>query len=79
MKMARKNKPIEVDIRETDKHKGDTTDLEVVVKKKIIGTIHQEANDRHVSVEMSSGKKRQVASVDEAIETIIAEYNLHDL
>ena len=77
--MARKNKPIEVDIRETDKSKNNVTDLEVVVKKKVIGTIHQEDGDRLVSVEMSSGKKRQVNSVDEAIETIIAEYNLHDL
>lgn len=77
--MARKNKPIEVDIRETDKNKNNVTDLEVVVKKKVIGTIHQEDGDRLVSVEMSSGKKRQVNSVDEAIETIIAEYNLHDL
>lgn len=77
--MARKNKPIEVDIRETDKNKNNVTDLEVVVKKKVIGTIHQADGDRLVSVEMSSGKKRQVSSVDEAIETIIAEYNLHDL
>lgn len=77
--MARKNKPIEVDIRETDKSKNNVTDLEVVVKKKVIGTIHQVDGDRLVSVEMSSGKKRQVNSVDEAIETIIAEYNLHDL
>lgn len=77
--MARKNKPIEVDIRETNKNKNNVTDLEVVVKKKVIGTIHQKDGDRQVSVEMSSGKKRQVTSVDEAIETIIAEYNLHDL
>lgn len=77
--MARKNKPIEVDIRETDKNKGNVTDLEVVVKKKVIGKIRQEEGDRQVSVEMSSGKKRQVGSIDEAIETVIAEYNLHDL
>lgn len=77
--MARKNKPVEVDIRETNKNKENVTELEVVVKKKVIGKIRQEEGDRQVSVEMSSGKKRQVGSIDEAIETVIAEYNLHDL
>lgn len=77
--MARKNKPIEVDIRETSKNKGQVTDLEVVVKKKVIGTIHQDTPDSQVDVQMSSGKKRQVQTVDQAIEVIISEYNLHDL
>lgn len=77
--MAKKNKAIEVDIQETDKHKGDTTDLQVLVKKKVIGSIHQAPGDKQVSTVMSSGKKRQVKTVDEAIHVIIAEYNLHDL
>lgn len=77
--MAKRNKSIEVDIRETKHHTEDVVDLEVVVKKKIIGTIHHEPGQRQVIVETTSGKKRQVNSVDEAIEAVIAEYNLHDL
>lgn len=77
--MARKNKPIEVDIQETSKHSNDVTDLDVIINKKVIGHIFQEKDSRQVEITMSSGKKRQVNSVDEAIETIIAEYNLHDL
>lgn len=77
--MSKRNKSIEVEIRETDQNKSQVTDLEVVVKKKVIGKIHQDSADAQVSVEMSSGKKRHVRSIDEAIEAVISEYNLHDL
>lgn len=77
--MSKKNKAVEVDIIETDRHKGDQVDLEVKVKKKTIGQIQKPSGQSQVSALMSSGKKRQVKSVDEAIQAIIAEYNLHDL
>lgn len=77
--MSKRNKSIEVEIRETDRNKGQVTDLEVVIKKKVIGTIHQDSAEGPVSVSMSSGKNRQVKSIDEAIEVVISEYNLHDL
>lgn len=76
--MAR-NKTIEIDIRETSKNKGDVVDLELVAKKKVISTIHQESPDQKVSILMASGKKRTAQTIDEAIEAVIAEYNLHDL
>lgn len=76
--MAR-NKTIEIDIKETSKNKGDVVDLELVAKKKVIGTIHQESPDQKVSILMASGKKRTAQTIDEAIEAVIAEYNLHDL
>ena len=39
--MSKKNKAVEVDIIETDRHKGDQVDLEVKVKKKTIGQIQK--------------------------------------
>lgn len=39
--MSKKNKAVEVDIIETDRHKGDQVDLQVKVKKKTIGQIQK--------------------------------------
>lgn len=76
--MSKRSKSIDVEIRETALHKGECVDLEVVVSHKVIGTIHQETPKESVLVRIDD-KKRRVASVEEAIETIISEYNLHHL
>lgn len=77
--MSKKNKPVEVEIIETNKHKGSNVDLEVKVKKKTIGTLKQTEEEKLVNVTLPSGKTLNVGSVDEGIQSIVAEYNLHDL
>lgn len=75
--MGRKNKNIEVEIQETKKNTETYADLEIVVNKKIIGTVSQEENEQAYAT-YKSGREIPVRSVEEGIETVIAEYNLHD-
>lgn len=75
--VSKRNKNIEVEINETSNNKNDVTELELVVRKKVIGKLQQQA-DGPVTVEFKSGNKRTVPSIEEGIQTIIAEYNLHD-
>ncbi|PRY79335.1 DUF2969 family protein [Alkalibacterium olivapovliticus] len=75
--MSKRNKNIEVEINETENSKGNYTELELVVRKKVIGKIMQK-EDGPVSVEFKTGKKRTARSVDEGVQLVIEEYNLHD-
>lgn len=75
--MGRRNKNIEVEIQETKKNSNDYTELEVVVKKQVIGTISQPEGEQ-ATVVLKSGKKHKVKTVEEGIQLVIAEYNLHD-
>lgn len=75
--MGKRNKQIEVEINETKNNTADYTELELVVRKKVIGKIMQKA-DGPVSVEFKTGKKRTARSIDEGIQLIIEDYNLHD-
>ncbi|EXJ24057.1 hypothetical protein ADIAL_0437 [Alkalibacterium sp. AK22] len=75
--MGKRNKQIEVEINETKKNTADYTELELVVRKKVIGKIMQKA-DGPISVEFKTGKKRTARSIDEGIQLIIEDYNLHD-
>lgn len=77
--MSKKNKAVEVEINEGKNNKGDRVDLEVNVKNRTIGTIEQLPDDKQVTIKLASGKERKAQSVDEAIQALIAEYNLHDL
>lgn len=75
--MSKRNKNIEVEINEMENSKGNYTELELVVRKKVIGKIMQK-EDGPVSVEFKTGKKRTARSVDEGVQLVIEEYNLHD-
>lgn len=75
--MSKRNKNIEVEINETPNSKNDFTELELIVRKKVIGKLQQQA-DGPVSVEFKSGDRRTVQTIEEGIQSIIAEYNLHD-
>jgi len=77
--MSKKNKPVEVELIETNQHKDGNIDLEVKVKKKTIGSLKQGEGDRSIKVTLASGKEINVGSVNEGIQSIVAEYNLHDL
>lgn len=75
--MANRNKNIEVEIKETANQSESLTELEVLVKNKVIGTVRQPL-DEQVSVLYKAEKEMTAKTIDEGIQMIIAEYNLHD-
>lgn len=75
--MGKRNKQIEVEINETANNTDTYTEYELVVRKKVIGKLQQEG-DGLVNVEFKSGKKRTAQSMDEGVQMIIEEHNLHD-
>lgn len=75
--MARKNKEVKVSIVSGKLDSEEVTDLEVLVKDKKIGEIFQAEDDRQIQLNYMNGKKGSAISVEEAIRSIIAEYNLH--
>ena len=76
-KMARKKKTQEVSIVETSKDSDVITDLQVLVGDEVIGEIHQGEDDRHFQVLNIQKKKGTALSIEDAVEAIIADYNLH--
>lgn len=75
--MGKRNRQIEVEINETKNNTEDFTEFELVVKKKVIGRLQQEG-DGLVNVEFKSGNKRTAQTIDQGVQMIIEEYNLHD-
>lgn len=75
--MAKRNKNIEVEIRETANQSESLTELEVLVNNKVIGIVRQ-PQDEQVAVNYKSEKEMTAKTIDEGIQVIIAEYNLHD-
>lgn len=75
--MARKKKKQEVSIVETSKDSDVVTDLQVLVGDEVIGEIHQGEEDRHFQVTNVQQKKGTALSIEDAVETIIADYNLY--
>lgn len=75
--MANRNKNIEVEIKETTNQSDSLTELEVLVKNKVIGTVRQPL-DEQVAVSYKTEKEMTAKTIDEGIQMIIAEYNLHD-
>lgn len=76
--MGKRNRQIEVEINETKNNTDDFTELELVVNKKVIGRLQQEG-DSLVNVEFKSGNKRTAQTIDQGVQMIIEEYNLHDV
>lgn len=75
--MARKKKEVEVSIIPGKLDTEEVTDLEVVVEDQTIGEIYQAEDDRQIQVTYANGKKGSAISIEEAVRSIIAEYNLH--
>lgn len=76
--MAQKNKNEEVIIIETDKDSDTVTDLQVLIGEKVIGEISQNEGDRHYQVNMMNNQKATALSIEAAVQTILADYNLHN-
>lgn len=73
-----KKKTEEVNIVAGKRNNNEVTDLEVFIKNKKIGSILQEKDDRQIQLTYFSGRKGSAVSIDDAIHSIIADYNLHN-
>lgn len=75
--MARKKREEEVSIIAGKLESETVTDLEVFVKDEKIGSIFQDEDDRQIQVTYMNEKKGSAISIEEAVRSIIADYNLH--
>jgi len=74
--MAR-NKNEEVTIDATYRDSDTVTDLEVKIDDEVIGTIHRGEEDRQYQVSYGEDQKATATSIDNAVQAIISDYNLH--
>lgn len=75
--MARKKKEEEINIVAGKKDSDTVTDLQVLAKDHLIGEIYQGEEDRQYQVTYENGRKGTALSIEDAVRSIIAEYNLH--
>ena len=75
--MARKKKQEEISIVEGKLDSDTVTDLQVMAKDDLIGEIFQDEEDRQFQVKFANGRKGSALSIEDAVQAIIAEYNLH--
>jgi len=74
--MARnKNEEVSIDATYLDSEM--VTDLEVKIDEQVIGTIHQGEDDRQYQVHYGENQKATAISIENAVQTIISDYNLH--
>lgn len=72
--MARKNKPIEINLKDIS---SDPETYELWDGKKYIGTIRKEA-DRYLSFVDSKDTPFKSVKLDDAINELLMQYNLHN-
>lgn len=75
--MARKNKNEEVSIVATKNDSDVVTDLQVLIGDKLIGEIYQGEGDRHYQLTNVKEQKGTALSIEDAVQSILADYNLH--
>lgn len=75
--MARKKKQEEISIVEGKLDSDTVTDLQVMAKDDLIGEVFQDEEDRQFQVKFANGRKGSALSIEDAVQAIIAEYNLH--
>jgi hypothetical protein len=75
--MARKPKEEEVQIVTGKRDTEEVTDLQVRIKDEVIGEIYQGENDRHYKATNKEGHQVIAVSIEDAVQTILADYNLH--
>lgn len=75
--MAKKVREQEVIIREGSEHSSDFTDLEIIIGEKVIGRVKQADGERFCHVELPSGQTASQRTIDDAVQDILKEYNLH--
>ena len=75
--MARGNKEVKVEVRETERNTEDFVELELIITDEKIGTVQQEGK-KNPTVSMKDGKSFVVKTVDAGINDLIMDYNLHN-
>ncbi|WP_270216952.1 DUF2969 domain-containing protein [Pediococcus pentosaceus] len=73
--MSRREKKFEIEIKEVKEN--DLVINEVYINRQLVGQISQ-VNDKNFTASNQSGEMR-VKSMDEGIQWIVAEFNLHSL
>lgn len=73
--MFRREKKFEIEIKEVKEN--DSVINEVYINRQLVGQISQ-VNDKNFTASNQSGEMR-VKSMDEGIQWIVAEFNLHSL
>lgn len=73
-----KKKSFEVEIQPTSKDTPEQTSLELLINGEVVGTIDG-IKKNAFEVVFNSKKMMKVQSVDEAVEFLIREYNLHGM
>lgn len=76
--MSKNSKKIQVEVKETAKNKEGFVELELYVNEEKIGMIQQETGNP-VTVISNSGTESKARSVDEGINQLIMDYNLHTI
>ncbi|AGY81065.1 MULTISPECIES: DUF2969 family protein [Carnobacterium] len=76
--MAKGNKKIQVEVKETPNNKEGFTELELYVNDEKIGKL-QQVEGQSVIVTTNSGTESKVKTVDEGINKLVMEYNLHQI
>lgn len=74
--MSKRNKKSEIVVKEGPNNKEDFTEFELFIHKDKIGTI-QQPKGAEVTLFTKNGKKAKAKNVDEAINQLIMDYNLH--
>lgn len=75
--MARKKKEEEITIVAGKRDSEQVTDLQVMAKDQKIGEVYQGEGDRQYQIIYENGRKGTAISIEDAVRSIIAEYNLH--
>ena len=76
--MAKGNKKIQVEVKETPNNKEGFTELELYVNDEKIGKL-QQVEGQSVIVTTNSGTESKVKTVDEGINKLVMEYNLNQI
>lgn len=76
--MSKGNKKIQVEVKETPNNKEGFIELELYVNDEKIGQLQQEESQA-VTVKTNSGTESKVRTVDEGINKLIMDYNLHQM
>lgn len=78
IRMSKGNKKVQVEVKETPNNREGFTELELYVNDEKIGQLQQEEGQT-VTVTNNSGTESKVRSVDEGINKLIMDYNLHQM
>lgn len=78
MSRRSKQKDIKVEVEETKRSTKESTELQVLVNKKVIGTVTQKRGEM-AEATFRSEQPQKAKNIDEGIRLVLMDYNLHDL